>query len=44
MILLVGYPLAISSISDLTDQSGEQTGARLLLIRLFFSVYSLNWA
>jgi hypothetical protein len=42
MIILVGYPLAIPSISNLTDQSEEQTEARLLLIRLFFSVYSLN--
>lgn len=42
MIILVGYPLAIPSISDLTDQSEEQRETRLLLIRLFFSVYSLN--
>jgi hypothetical protein len=42
MIILVSYLLVIPSISDLTDQSEEQTGTRLLLIRLFFSVYSLN--
>jgi hypothetical protein len=42
MKILVGYPLVIPSISDLTDQSEEQTEARILLIRLFFSVYSLN--
>jgi len=41
-ITLVIYPLVVPSISDLTDQSEEQTGTRLLLIRLFFSVYSLN--
>lgn len=42
VITLVSYPLVVPSISDLTDQSEEQTGTRLLLIRLFFSVYSLN--
>jgi len=42
MIILVGYALAIPSISGLTNQSEEQTEARLLLIRLFFSVYSQN--
>jgi len=40
--ILVSYPLVVSSISDLTDQSEGQTGTRLLLIRLLFSVYSLN--
>jgi hypothetical protein len=37
MIILAGNALAISSITDLTDQREEQTEARL-----FFSVYSQN--
>lgn len=40
--ILVIYSLVVPSISDLTDQSEGQTGTRLLLIRLLFSVYSLN--